>query len=155
MLGTHLLTPLHEGRRRRQIVSLRQVFSRHPRGASRKKRRQGGRRSAPSLSLSTKGVCGQWITMWMSDQYHDVPERPAHCPICRQYNPYDFIEMQLFSRNSNGTRAHILHDPKDSLDSSVQKCADQQGRASPHHSRQLIAKSRSRVARQAFGATID
>ena len=50
--------------------------------------------------------------MWMSDQYHAVPQYLTDCPIGRQYNPCNFTEMQFFSRNLYGIRAQILHDPK-------------------------------------------
>ena len=40
--------------------------------------------------------------MWMSDQYHAVPEYPAHCPIGRQHNPCNFTEMQFFSKTPMG-----------------------------------------------------
>ncbi len=57
-----------------------------------------------------------WITMWMSDQYHAVPQHLTHCPISRQHNPCNFTKMQFFSRNLYGTSAQILHDSEDSLD---------------------------------------
>jgi hypothetical protein len=109
----------------------------------------------PPLSVSTKGVHGVWITMWMSDQYHAVSEYPAHCPIGRQHNPCNFTEMQFFSKNSNGAKPQIPLDPEDSLRSSIQKCADWPGGDSPHYSWRFVAKLRSRVARQARGATKD
>ena len=77
-----------------------------------------------TLWVSTKDVHGMWITMWMSKQYHAVPEHPAHCPIGRQHNPCNYIEMQFFSKNSNGTKLQIPRSPEDSLRLSVQKCAE-------------------------------
>jgi hypothetical protein len=61
--------------------------------------------------------------MWMSDQYHAVPQHLTHCPIGRQHNPCNFAKMQFSSRNVYGTRAQIPYDPEDSLRSGVQKCA--------------------------------
>jgi hypothetical protein len=98
--GTHLLTPWYEGSRRRRIVSLREVFRRHPHEAPRRKRRQGVRTLLSPLSVSTKDVHGMWITMWMSDQYNAVPQHLTHCPIGRQHNLCNFTEIQLFVRNS-------------------------------------------------------
>ena len=62
--------------------------------------------------------------MWMSDQYHAVPQHLADCLIGRQHNPCNFTEMQFFSRNLYGRRAQIPHDSEDSLESSAQKCAE-------------------------------
>jgi hypothetical protein len=56
----------------------------------------------PPLSLSTKDVHGMWITMWMSDQYHAVPQHLTHCPIGRQHNPCNFTEMHFFAETRIG-----------------------------------------------------
>ena len=96
MLGPHLLTPWYEGRRRYRNASLRQVFRRHSYEAPQRKRRQRVRTSASALSMSTKDVHGLWITMWMSDQYHAVPQHLTHCPIGRQHNPCNSIEIRFF-----------------------------------------------------------
>ena len=56
----------------------------------------------PPLSLSTKDVHGMWITMWMSEQYHAVPEHLTHCPIGRQHNPCNFTEMHFFAETRIG-----------------------------------------------------
>jgi len=105
MMGTHLLTPWYEGSRRRRIVSRREVFRRHPHEAPQRKRRWRRRTLAPPLSVSTVDVHGLWVTMWMSDQYHAVPQHLTHCPIGRQHNPCNSTEMRHFSRSSNGTRS--------------------------------------------------
>jgi hypothetical protein len=35
--------------------------------------------------------------MWMSNQYHAVPQYLAHCPFSRQHNPCNFIEMYFLA----------------------------------------------------------
>ena len=59
---------------------------------------------ATPLAVSTKGVHGMWIIMWMSDQYHAVPQHLTHCPIDRQHNLCNFTKMQFHSRNSDWTK---------------------------------------------------
>jgi len=127
-MGTHLLTPWYEDSRRRRNVASTQGFRRNPHEVPRSKGRQRGRTLAPSLSVSTKGVHGVWITMWMSDQCYAVPQHLTHCTIGRQHNPCNFIEVPFFGRNSHGTNVQISHDQEDSPESSVQKCSEYQGR---------------------------
>src|SRR5580765_1429532 len=127
IMGTHLLTPWYKGSRRRRNVLSTQGFRRYLYEVPRCKGRQRGRAFTPSRSVSTKGVHGVWITMWMSDQCHAVPQHLTHCTIGRQHNPCNFIEMPFFGRNSRGTKVLILHDQEDSPGSSVQKCSDYQG----------------------------
>ena len=101
IMGTDVLTPWYEGSRRRRNVASAQGFRRNPHEVPRSNGRQGGRTLAPSLSVSTKGVHGVWITMWMSDQCHAVPQHLTHCTIGRQHNPCNFIEVPFFGRNSH------------------------------------------------------
>ena len=124
IMGTHLLTPWYEGRSRRRTAASKQVFRCHEHEAPQRERRQQGKASAPPLSVSTKGVYGLWIIMWMSDQYHPVPQHLTHCPIDRQHHVCNFTGMQLFNKKSYGNRVQISHDSEDSPESSVRKCAD-------------------------------
>lgn len=45
-------------------------------------------------SVSTKHVHGLWITMWMSGQYNVGTAHHTDCPIGRQSNPCNYIEMR-------------------------------------------------------------
>ena len=96
--GTHLLIPWYKGRRRHPNAVPKQVFRHYQHEAPRRDRRQWGTRSAPTLSVSTKGVHGLWIIMWMSDQNHTLPQHLTHCPIGRQHNPCNFSKMPFSTR---------------------------------------------------------
>jgi hypothetical protein len=128
MMGTHLLSPWYEHRRRHRNDSLREAFRRHPDEAPQRRRRWRVRTIPSSSSLSPKGVHGLWVTMWMSDQYNDVPQHLTHCPIGRQCNPCNFREMQFCHASSSGTEAQIPMIWNVSLSSIVQKCAALQNR---------------------------
>ena len=139
MVGIHLLSPWYEGRRLRRNAALRQVFLRHPHKSPRRKRRRGLRTLAPPLSVSTKDVHGVWITMWISDQYHAVPQHLTHCPIGRQHNPCNSTEMRFFSRNSIGARSA---DPAQARRCSTVERTEMCSLAGPS-SRETRAKSRT------------
>jgi hypothetical protein len=42
--------------------------------------------------------------MWMSDQYHAVPQHLTHCPIGRQHNPCNFTEMRFMAETRIGEK---------------------------------------------------
>jgi hypothetical protein len=65
----------------------------------------------PPFTVSTKGVHGLWIIMWMSNQYHPTSQHLAHCPITRHHNLCNFIKMQFIIKNSYWKNFAILqHD---------------------------------------------
>jgi hypothetical protein len=45
--------------------------------------------------------------MWMSDQYHAVPQHFTHCPISRQHNPCNFIEMPFLTETRMGQKCRF------------------------------------------------
>ena len=132
--GTHLLAPWYEGRRQRRNAAPKEVFRRHEHKAPQREGRQWGMTSAAPFSVSTKDVYGLWTIMWISDQYHAVPQHLTHCPIDRQRKPCNFTGMRLFSEKSRRNRVQIPRDSEDSPESTVRKCADRRGKASPHYS---------------------
>jgi hypothetical protein len=100
--GRSSLTPCYEGRHWHSNIALRQIFRHLLHKSPRRKWRQRVWQLPPPLTLSTKDVHGMWITMWMSDQYHAVPQHLTHCPIGRQHNPCNFTEMQFFAETRIG-----------------------------------------------------
>jgi hypothetical protein len=95
IMGTYLRIPWYNGTRRRRNAVSTQVFHHNQYETPRRERAQWDRPLALPSSVSTKDVYGMWITMWMSDQCHAVPQRLTHCPIDRQRNLCNFSKMQF------------------------------------------------------------
>src|SRR5689334_13277328 len=57
---------------------------------------QRGRTSPASRSVSPRVVHGLWITMWMNNQYHALPQHLTPCLISRQHDPCNYAEMYFF-----------------------------------------------------------
>lgn len=95
----------------------------------------------PTVSVSTKHVHGLWITMWMSGQYHVETAHLTDCPIGRQYNPCNSIEMRSCRKNVERRQAPFPYDQKDFLLTIVQNCAQRQdGTRLAKYSRWPIAR---------------
>lgn len=95
IMGSYLRIPWYNGTRRQRNAASTQVFHHNQYETPRRERPQWGRPLALPSSVSTKDVHGMWITMWMSDQCHAVPQCLTHCPIDRQRNLCNFSKMQF------------------------------------------------------------
>ncbi len=110
IMSTHLPTLQHKDRRWHRNAASKQVFRHHEHEVPRRERRRQRGTSAPLLSVSTKGVHGMWIIMWMSNQNHALPQHLTHCPIDRQHNPNNFSKMHFLAETrveqKGGDSAH-------------------------------------------------
>ncbi len=97
-MRTHWHMQWYGGRHLHPNSSLRKALRLYQHELQPCKRRSWSRPSAPSRSVSPKDVHGMWITMWMNSQCDAAPWRLTHCPIHRQHNPCNYIEMYFFKR---------------------------------------------------------
>jgi hypothetical protein len=100
-------------RRWHRNTARKQVFRHHEHEVPRRERRRQRGTSAPPFSVSTKGVHGMGITMWMNSQYHTLPQHLTHCPIGRQHNPCNFSKMRFFqelvwSKSGDSARSELF-----------------------------------------------